>query len=612
MRLLLLGAVLLVLADPATSQYIPHSPYLTNPDLAIPYVDSCASFWTQVYDSINGGFYTNVDRQGNVIASWGTYKNLVTNSRDAYGFTRAFMLTGDERYLVMARNALRWLYQHAWDQTNGGWISTLDRLGNPSPATQTKTAFDQHYALVGIAAYVEATQDTSDWNWLLRGYRSNDARLWDSSAAAFGYFDNAAADWSGRNGKSFNATVDAITTHVLHLYLLTGEDQYRQRLLQLAANMQGRLVASMAQQTIGFVESYDASWNWNNSTANYNTRTIIGHVLKTAWCLARLHQLFPDTSYVADAERLTMQVWQRAYDHDFGGPYKDYDRISGQMFMYGQADTAKAWWQMEQAITAGFMLYDITRSPVYLQMADESTDFFMNYFVDHTYREVYSDRTRRGGQIWGTEKGNSGKAGYHSTETGYYLYLYGNLLLQRRPAALHYKFTGLPTERWIRMNPIAYATQQYRIKEVRRDGQVYTDYDATARILHLPSGTSGHFTVTYETAAPTAVAEPVRPQQFALEQNFPNPFNPTTTIKYTIGGGVALSGAPPGGVEGPTYVRLAVYDLLGREVAVLVDGKRDPGEHTAVLNGTSLSTGVYFYTLRAGSFTATRKMILLK
>ena len=598
MRSIVLGLLLVIFSLPVKGQYSIRSPYLQNPDLAVSYVDSCASFWTQVYDSINGGFYTNVDRQGNVITSWGTFKNLVTNSRDAYGFTRAFMLTGNERYLSMAHGALSWIYQHAWDTVHGGWISILDRLGNPSPVTQTKVAFDQHYALVGIAAFVEATRDTLDWGWLLRGYQSNEAHLWDSSSASFGYYDNAAADWSGRNGKSFNATVDAITTHILHLYLLTGEDQYRQRLLQLAGNMQQRLVASMGQQTIGFVESYDASWNWTNSTANYNTRTIIGHVLKTAWSLARMHQILPDTSYVSDAERLAMQVWQHAYDHEFGGPYKDYDRISGQMFMYGQADTAKAWWQMEQAITAGFMLYDITGDPVYLQMADESTDFFMNYFVDHTYSEVYSDRTRRGGQIWGAEKGNSGKAAYHSTETGYYLYLYGNLLLQRRPATLHYRFSPATTERWLRMNPIAYATDKYRVKEVRRDGQTYTDYDAATRVLHLQSGVGGHFAVTYEPATPSAVSLHETPLEFALYQNYPNPFNPKTVLSFQL--------------SVVSDVKLVVYDLLGREVAVLVNQQKVPGRYTVVFDGTALSSGVYFYTLRANGLLATRQMMLLK
>ena len=88
---------------------------------------------------------------------------------------------------------------------------------------------------------------------------------------------------------------------------------------------------------------------------------------------------------------------------------------------------------------------------------------------------------------------------------------------------------------------------------------------------------------------------------FALEQNYPNPFNPATTIQYNIGGVVAS-----------TNVRLVVYDILGREVAVLVDETKAPGSYTVSFDGSHLVSGVYFYRLLAGSFAETRKLVLLK
>ncbi len=408
------------------AQYIPQSPYLQNPALAIPYVDSCAQFWTQVYDSVNGGFYTNVDRYGNVIVSWGTNKDLITQSRDAYGFVRAYMLTGNQTFLVMARHALDFMYAHAWDATHDGWYHSLDRYGNPINPNDVKTAFDQHYALLGIAAYYEATRDTADWNQLMTGYSSSEIHLWDNNAQSFGYYDNGSYDWSSVSGKSFNATVDAITTNVLELYLLTGDNVYKDRLIQLADNILTHLYTSMPQQAIGFVEEYYSDWAWNNN----ETMTIMGHVLKAGWCLGRINQLFPDTAYVSAAHDLIQNVWDNGYDHELGGPYKDFNRDTGEMLMWGQVDTAKAWWQMEQAVTAGLMMYNITGESQYLQMADETLSFFMTYFVDHEYGEVYSDRTRYGGQIWGLEKGSSSKAGYHSIELGYYTYLYGNLFFK--------------------------------------------------------------------------------------------------------------------------------------------------------------------------------------
>jgi carboxypeptidase T len=98
------------------------------------------------------------------------------------------------------------------------------------------------------------------------------------------------------------------------------------------------------------------------------------------------------------------------------------------------------------------------------------------------------------------------------------------------------------------------------------------------------------------------------PEQMQLDQNFPNPFNPTTTIRFAIAGVVALSGS-----EGPaTKVRLAVYDLLGREVAVLLDEMKEPGRYQATFNGQKLSSGVYLCRMTAEGFSTTRKMLLQK
>jgi hypothetical protein len=95
------------------------------------------------------------------------------------------------------------------------------------------------------------------------------------------------------------------------------------------------------------------------------------------------------------------------------------------------------------------------------------------------------------------------------------------------------------------------------------------------------------------------------PLSFGLEQNYPNPFNPLTIIKYTIGGA-------GGWGLGASEVQLVMYDLLGREVATLVNERKQPGTYEVTFDGRSLASGVYFYRLRAGSFVASRKMLLVR
>ena len=587
----------LILNTITFAQYNPTSPYLINPDLAIGYTDSCANFWIQTWDNSIGGFFTNIDKFGNVITQWGTNKNMLTQSRNAYGMTRAYMLTGDTTYLHYAKIALDWMYLRAWDETYGGWFQELDVNGNPINQTANKTAFYQHYALLGIAAYYEATGDTTAWSWLMKGYQHLENFYWDERPGLEGYFDQTNYTNSTAWNKSFNATVDAITTHLLYLYLMTEEESYKERLLEIAEEIKIRFAASMPQQAIGFVEEFDSDWNWNNN----ETMTIMGHVLKAGWCLARINQLFPDTSNMSAAEYMINDVWQNGYDHEYGGPYKDFNRITGEMLLWGLQDSAKAWWQMEQAVVAGLQMYNQTGENWYLQMADETINFFMQFFVDHQNGEVYENRKRRGGFAWNEAKGNSGKAGYHSIETGYYTYLYGKLLYHFQPSILHYKFYSLTTDRDINLTPIAINNDALKISEILLDGQVYTDYDPVNRVLHLPSGFGGNFIVRYE-----PISTDINPDElvtvdgFELMQNYPNPFNPGTTIKYQLPDAVNVS--------------LKIFNSLGEEVATLIDDEfQNTGSYSKlfIVNST-LPSGVYFYRLQAGNYIDTKKMILLK
>ena len=98
----------------------------------------------------------------------------------------------------------------------------------------------------------------------------------------------------------------------------------------------------------------------------------------------------------------------------------------------------------------------------------------------------------------------------------------------------------------------------------------------------------------------TAVNEAANavPQAYQLNQNYPNPFNPSTAITFVV---------PTNG-----QVSLKVYDMLGREVATLVNGLQDAGVHTAYFNASNLASGVYLYKISAGNFTQVKKMMLLK
>jgi hypothetical protein len=105
--------------------------------------------------------------------------------------------------------------------------------------------------------------------------------------------------------------------------------------------------------------------------------------------------------------------------------------------------------------------------------------------------------------------------------------------------------------------------------------------------------------ILFENDGPTNVKEEISsPKEYYLAQNYPNPFNPTTSLQFTI--------------SSQQVVSLKVYDILGNEIATLVNEEKPAGEYEVEFNGEGLSSGMYFYTLKAGEFSETKKMILLK
>ncbi len=112
----------------------------------------------------------------------------------------------------------------------------------------------------------------------------------------------------------------------------------------------------------------------------------------------------------------------------------------------------------------------------------------------------------------------------------------------------------------------------YRLKQIDRDGKFEYSNSVEATVADIKT--------------------------FGLDQNYPNPFNPATVISYQL----PVSG----------QVSLKVYDMLGKEVASLVNETKEAGSYSAKFDGSQLSSGIYFYTLQSGNFTATKKLTLMK
>ena len=104
--------------------------------------------------------------------------------------------------------------------------------------------------------------------------------------------------------------------------------------------------------------------------------------------------------------------------------------------------------------------------------------------------------------------------------------------------------------------------------------------------------------ISFEGVLTSASGDDSSPKVFVLEQNYPNPFNPSTTIQY--------------GLPARSHVTLAVFNMLGQEVATLVQGEQDAGNRSIVFDASGLSSGIYFYRITAGDFTDTKRFVLTR
>jgi Secretion system C-terminal sorting domain len=132
-------------------------------------------------------------------------------------------------------------------------------------------------------------------------------------------------------------------------------------------------------------------------------------------------------------------------------------------------------------------------------------------------------------------------------------------------------------------------------------GRAYGWIDFRSTVLGYTISAKGSFDVPCA-LPPTGLLEQsppgLPPDGFDLEQNYPNPFNPSTTIKYEL--------------PKVSDVRLSVYDMLGREVSVLVNERKNAGSYEVKLDAAGLGSGVYLCRLQAGDFVQSRKLLLLR
>jgi mannose/cellobiose epimerase-like protein (N-acyl-D-glucosamine 2-epimerase family) len=488
------------------------------------YVFERQDWWNKQVGAI-ADFYLKAQFQGKLV-DYQDYRTLIrlTGAKDAdnyrqetdtisrlvYGFASAYMMTGDDRYLEAAEKGTEYLREHMRfydsDEKVVYWYHGIDVHGQRETKVFASEfgddidaipAYEQIYALAGplqtyrvtgdprILQDAELTVDLFDRFYLDRskgGYFSHlDPISLDPRSDALGV---------NKGKKNWNSVGDHAPAYLINLYLATGERRY----------------ADFLEYTFDTIEQYFPDYehslfvqekfyeDWSHDTTHLwqQNRGVVGHNLKIAWNLMRMHSLRPKPKYEALARRIAAEMPKVGMDRQRGGWYDVMERVlrgDEEVYRFAFHDR-KAWWQQEQGILAYLIMHGVLGDPEYLKWARESAAFYNAFFLDHDDGAVYFNVLANGiPYLMGTErfKGSHSMSGYHSTELCYLAATYTNLLITKQPLELYFKpYPDGFKRNTLRVSPDILPPGSIRLGEVWADGEQYAHFDADNLTVRIP------------------------------------------------------------------------------------------------------------------------------
>ena len=161
-------------------------------------------------------------------------------------------------------------------------------------------------------------------------------------------------------------------------------------------------------------------------------------------------------------------------------------------------------------------------------------------------------------------------------------------------------YNGLVTSgwQWVKLDSYNLTAGEHKLTITYREDGAELDKICISNNAVPPSGMGEDAVNLCDTTTTGMHNSEEIPDGYVLGQNYPNPFNPVTIIKYSI--------------PRSSHISLKVFDVLGNEIATIVNGMKQAGNYAVSFNGKSLASGVYVYQLKADGFTGTKKFVLLK
>jgi mannose/cellobiose epimerase-like protein (N-acyl-D-glucosamine 2-epimerase family) len=435
-------------------------------------------FWqSHVRDTVNGAFYMSLSREGKPMPPWDKHPAMI--SRQVYGFTAAYLLSGNEKYLETANEGVDYLLKYAWDNKYGGWYDLLDQSGNP--IVISKSVPCQLYTNVGLALYYFVTKDENVLNHIKESIRIQKVYAFDKIDG--GYFQTLSRDLSvSDSSKSKHSHFGYTSSLLINLAMITRDKE----ILDFAEELEQISLEKMRDTVngwfFGYPVPYDAKWNLTHAKLNNKEVISAGAQLTAILSLLRLFEITGNEIYQTQGIDLGNRLLHSAWDSTRGGWFEMIERVPP----YEVQDTSSVtWWIQSYGLFLQLHLYNLTGERQYLDSYQKMAKFWDNYFVDKESGGVYQSVSPSGIPVINT-KAAIWKASYHEMENALLNYLYLNLYVNNKPVTLyfHIKNSLAKTRHFVSV----IEDSSVQIIAVKINGKPWKSFNAAERSVDLPEG----------------------------------------------------------------------------------------------------------------------------
>jgi mannose/cellobiose epimerase-like protein (N-acyl-D-glucosamine 2-epimerase family) len=482
-----------------------------KPNWWIDQVDSLARFYRRAQfgkDPIDYRQYrTEIRLGGEKTASH--VQETDTISRMVYGMASAYLLTGNDDFLDVAERGTQYLRDHMrfvdTDNDVVYWYHGIKVEGDYEKKLFTSEfgddydavpMYEQIYALAGPTQTFRVTGDrriAADIHHTIRlfenHFRDHEGGGYFSHVDPILLSPHHESLGPNKSRKNWNSVGDHAPAYLINALLATGEPAFAEMLERTFDTIVERFPDYENSPFVN--ERFFTDWSPDQGHSWQQNRAVVGHNLKIAWNLMRMHAFKPKESYQKLAEHIAGIMPPVGSDRQRGGWYDVVERQLGagqEWYRFAWHDR-KAWWQQEQAILAYLILAGSLGGDTYLKEARRAEAFYNAFFLDHDEGAVYFNVLASGlPYLLGTErlKGSHSMSMYHSAELCYLSAVYTNLLVTGAPLQLHFR-PRPDADRTLRVMPDLLPPGRVRLDAVEIDGKPHEVFDPLTATVNLPA-----------------------------------------------------------------------------------------------------------------------------